>query len=176
MDGAGLFRLIAFILQNQLGIDVARSVVGISRDSCATNGVSCRQLKVCCPNAVDILCASHTLQHTGEHLVLATVEEFLTPWLTLTSHTRAAGLIWRDMMGQSMKGFSRTRWWSRWEVMKDLGTNFGQLEAFIARLRREGIGEATSQALHAIITTKGKELQLELALAMDMEILCTTTY
>ena len=60
--------------------------------------------------------------------------------------------------------------------MKDLGTNFGQLEAFIARLRREGIGEATSQALHAIITTKGKELQLELALAMDMEILCTTTY
>ena len=36
------------------------------------------------------------------------------------------------------------------------------------------IGEATTKSLPTILTTKGDELELELTLAMDMDVLCTT--
>ena len=59
---------------------------------------------------------SHKLMHTGEHLGLYTVEELLTPWLVLMSHTPAAKSVWLEITGTAMKGYSRIRWWSRWEI------------------------------------------------------------
>ena len=129
MNGVSLYRLISKIILSDLNIDADR-IVGISRDSCSTNGVACKHLLTMFANSLDLLCCSHTLQHTGEHLQLKTVEEFLHPWLTLVSHTSAARTIWQSMMGISMKGYSKIRWWSRWEVMKDLAEHFGQLYPF----------------------------------------------
>lgn len=60
--------------------------------------------------------------------------------------------------------------------MKDLAVNFGELHAFVNKLIEDNVGGATTQALHAVLSTKEDQLQLELALAMDMEVLCTTTY
>ena len=151
-------------------------IVGLCRDSCATNGVACQQLLSLCVNATDLLCSSHTLQHTGEHLQLTTVEEFLSPWLSLVSHSHTPRLLWERVTGSSMKSFSKTRWWSRWEIMKDLAVNFGTLGSFLDLLDREGVGGATTQSMSTTYHTKKETLQLELALAMDMEVLCTTTY
>lgn len=60
--------------------------------------------------------------------------------------------------------------------MKDLAVHFGQLSTFVNDLQEANIGEATTKSLQTILTTKGDELELELALAMDMEVLCTTTF
>eukprot|EP00967_Tisochrysis_lutea_P030330 scaffold35602_cov32-Tisochrysis_lutea.AAC.1 len=174
MDGVGLFRHISRTMRKvNLEPDW---VVGITRDSCSTNGVACQKLLDLCPNAVDMLCVSHTLQHTGEHMELAVLEDFLTPWLTLISHTQIARTLWFDMMHVTMKGYSKIRRWSRWEVMKQLAENFGDLQRFVAKLEECGIGDATTKAMARIIRTQGRQLQLELALAMDVEVLCTTTY
>lgn len=99
MNGVALFRHISSILMTKLGMN-STYIVGISRDSCATNGVACQRLLELCGNAVDLLCSSHTLQHTGEHLHLGVVEEFLTPWLALVSHTQMASLLWAEMTSE----------------------------------------------------------------------------
>eukprot|EP00967_Tisochrysis_lutea_P092219 scaffold132869_cov43-Tisochrysis_lutea.AAC.1 len=75
-----------------------------------------------------------------------------------------------------MKGYSKICWWSRWEVMKQLAENFGELERFINKLQESCIGEATTRAMTIVMSTQKRQLQLELALAMDLEILCATTY
>lgn len=175
MDGLGLYRHLCNLLLTKLQMSLT-NIVGISRDSCATNGVACRKLLDLVPHAVDFLCTSHTLQHTGEHLDLPTVEAFMTAWLVLVSHSHATRLIWRSMVGTSMKSFCKTRWWSRWEVLKDLASNFASLEGFLNRLKDDGIGGTTTHTLQGIMAAQKEQLQLELATAMDVEVLCTTTY
>eukprot|EP00967_Tisochrysis_lutea_P134209 scaffold236692_cov41-Tisochrysis_lutea.AAC.2 len=160
MDGQHLCRFITSILLRTLQLD-GSNVVGISRDSCATNGVACRNLaSVMCPRAMQILCVSHTLQHTGEHFDLETLRS----------------LVWQELTGVAMKGYSHIRWWSRWEIMKQLATKFHHLEAFISRLEQRSIGDSTTRALRRVLDTKKEQLQLELAAALDMELLCSTTY
>jgi hypothetical protein len=175
MDGSGLFRFLSLVLMTDMRIQPLL-VVGDSRDSCATNGVAHRNLKTLCTAMHANLCTSHTLQHTGEHLGLDTVEELLTPYLLLISSCPAAVALWLEIMGVAAKLYSKIRWWSRWEIMKQLGKYFHLLGQFIDELVKREIGDATTRALKHVYTTKTAALQLELAAAMDMEILCTTTY
>eukprot|EP00967_Tisochrysis_lutea_P138669 scaffold250651_cov32-Tisochrysis_lutea.AAC.2 len=60
--------------------------------------------------------------------------------------------------------------------MKQLADNFDDLMTFVEKLNELGIGDATTQAMLKVMRTKPQQLRLELALAMDVEILCTTTY
>ena len=175
MDGAGLFKLLSIIIAKQLQISYDQVVCG-GCDSCSTNGVARRSLKTLCTGMSSFLCVSHTLHHTGEHMGLDTVEEFLTPLLLLISHSETAKSLWKQLTGTAMVAYSTIRWWSRWEVMKMLGTYFHHLSEFIDTLIERGIGDATTRQLKHVYTTKTVALQLELAAAMDVEILCTTTY
>mmetsp|Transcript_9685 Transcript_9685/g.29524 ORF Transcript_9685/g.29524 Transcript_9685/m.29524 type:complete len:141 (+) Transcript_9685:590-1012(+) len=87
LNGEQMFRAVSEIVHQDMKID-SHHLIGLSRDSCATNGVACRSLQLLYPNALDILCVSHTLQHTGQHFALDAVEEFLGPWLALSSHAQ----------------------------------------------------------------------------------------
>ena len=67
------------------------------------NDAAMRIVKVIYPNLLDVGCFSHTLDLIGEHF-----------------HT-----------GLSMQSYSATRWWSRWEVYKQMMVQFGDLEEFL---------------------------------------------
>eukprot|EP00966_Prymnesium_polylepis_P245638 5682423-Prymnesium_polylepis.1 len=45
-----------------------------------------------------MLCISHTLSHCGEHVELPTLEEFMTPWLSLLQNHPSARSIWKEKM------------------------------------------------------------------------------
>ena len=105
-------RLISLkMLQKSLtGEDIAREVIPTlfidyhatptalltcMRDRTATNNVAVRTLKVLYPNCVDIGCFSHTLDCVGEKFQTPVLEDFLSAWISLFSHslkTRLSGL------------------------------------------------------------------------------------
>ena len=175
MDGEALCRFILKTLQQVLRLDLDYCVA-YARDSCSTNGVAVTGLLPHSVNAVNMLCFPHTLHNTGKHLNLAVLDDFMTPWLQLVAQPGAAKLRWKAIVAGAVSSFSKVRWWSRWEIMRDIATNFGAVPQFIADLDADEVGDATTEKLLDIITNRRSELELELAAVMSCERLCTATY
>ena len=174
-NGEDLFRLILTTLQTKLGLDL-KSCVAYARDSCATNNTAVKLLMPASANALNMLCFPHTLHNTGKHVAVPVLEEFMTPWLLLVPQPGAAKLRWEAILGRSCSKFSKVRWWSRWEIMQEIATNFSALPAFLADLDNNDIGDATTRKMIEILTNKKDELELQLAAVMSCERLCTATY
>ena len=174
-DGDALFRLILTTLQTKLGLDLDHCVA-YARDSCSTNHCAVNLLMPASANALNMLCFPHTLHNTGKHLVLPVLNEFMTSWLNLVPKPGAAKLRWEAILGKGCSKYSKVRWWSRWEIMQEIATNFGALPNFLADLDNNDIGEATTKKMIEILTNQKNELELELAAVMSCERLCTATY
>jgi len=175
MDGDALFRLIVTTLQRVLGLNLDYCVA-YARDSCSTNYNAVNRLMPLSVNALNMLCFPHTLHNTGKHLQLPVLDEFMTPWLQLVPQPGAAKLRWQAILGKGVSSYSKVRWWSRWEIMQEIALNFGALPGFLTNLDADGIGDATTKKMLAIITNQRQELELELAAVMSCERLCLATY
>ena len=175
MDAPALFRLISATLQRKLGLDL-NFCVAYARDSCAVNYQTVNSLLPLSINALNMLCFPHTLHNMGKHLVIPTLEELMTPWLQLVCHPGGAKLRWAAIVGGSVASYSKVRWWSRWEIMKQIALHFGALPQFLADLDRDGIGDATTKKMLAVITNHRASLELELAAVMSCERICSATY
>ena len=80
---------------------------------------------------LDVGCFSHTLDHVGEKFVVANLSEFITSWIVLFSHSFKARIAWNEQTGIAIKTHSATRWWSKFEVIKQVFDLFGDVEAFL---------------------------------------------
>jgi hypothetical protein len=177
MNGDELGLHLNEVLTNEVKVPT-KFIVGASRDSCATNGAGLRVLKPLLPAVSDFMCYSHMLHCTGCRFDWEVLEDFLTPFLSLHSMALVKTL-WMEKTGTVMKGFSKIRWWSRWEVMSALAKAFGpQLDGFVDALVQQEIGEETTRKLQRVLhdAEKRAQLELELALVLDMECFMTTTY
>lgn len=162
-------------LIGQMGVRSAK-VVCTARDSCATNGKAECNIRPIIPRAVNMMCVSHTLSHTAEHVNLPVLKDFMIPWLGLVQHHPSAKSMWRERIGGSMKGFSNIRWFSREEVSIEIAENFGQLTDFVGDLLKDEIGDAHPKKLYEILSKQADTLRLELACNMDLKPLLTTCY
>ena len=79
------------------------------------------------PSIVVVGCFSHTLDIVGE--------KFDTPNLGhcgyLFSHSHKVKSLWKEQTGRAMANFSKTRWWSRWEVLHQVLQQFGDVVLFL---------------------------------------------
>jgi hypothetical protein len=123
-----------------------------------------------------MLCFPHTLHNCGKHINLPVLEEFMTPWLQLVCNPGAAKLRWKGVIGGQAASYSKVRWWSRWEVMKEIALNFGAVPQFLADLEADDIGDATTIKMIEMIRNQRSQLELELATIMSCENLCRATY
>ena len=76
-----------------------------------------------------------------------------------------------------MASYSATRWWSKWEIFKQLLLQFGDIEPFLNR--NTDLGPSSRPRLLAILSDqeKLKHLKLELAAVIDWgEIFVKATY
>lgn len=162
-------------LIGQVGVRSA-SVICTARDSCSTNGKAERNIKHILNRASNLMCVSHTLSHTAEHIDLPVIKEFMTPWLSLVQHHPAARNAWKQLLGGSMKGFSTIRWFSREELCNELAVNFGLLPSFVESLVADEIGDAHTKKMHEILRTQGDVMQLELACTLDAKPTIATCY
>ena len=114
------------------------------------------------------------IDHVGEKFEFLHRNEFMMAWISLFSHSPKNRMLWRD---KSMKSLSATQWWSRWEVMDQVLTQFGDVET---SLRKEDLGSSdTTAKLLGILTYQTKRVLLEVELAAVVDYgrpFVTTTY
>ena len=166
MTGEEVARELLSVLSTEYGI-ASSNLLAAMRDRASVNTVAVRMLKVLYPNLLDIGCYSHTIDHVGDNFDTPILHEFGILWVSLFSHTPHARLLWRTRTGHSMRSYSQTRWWSRWEVYEQLLTSFGDVTPFLNQ--ESALAPTTRQRLLSITqdTQKNQKLQLELAAVID---------
>ena len=182
-DGSIKQRLIKFqiLVKTMTGEEIAREVIGILQvnyginslnllacmhDRAAANGAAMRIVKVIFPLVIDVGCYSHTLDLVGEKFDLPVLDDFIRLWISLFSHSPRVRMEWKTKTGRTMKNFSPTRWWSKWEVFHDIFVLFGDVLPF---LQQTEASPATCNKLLQIFADRSKSefLQLELAAVID---------
>ena len=161
MSGEQVARELITALSIQYSIS-SSSLLAAMRDRASVNDVAIRTIKVIYPALLDVGCFSHTLVG-GKFSTL----HFMSAWVSLFSHSPKARLLWREQTGRSVLSYSPTRWWSRWELMKQLLELYGDLETFLRR--HDNLAPATRNKLlqHLDDPTKKALLQFELAVIVD---------
>ena len=165
MTGEEIARELISILQVNYGIN-SNKLVACMHDRASANGAAMRTIKIVFPMVVDIGCYSHTLDLVGEKFDLPVLDDFIRLWINLFSHSPRVQMEWRTRTGRSMKTFSSTRWWSKWEVFYDIFALFGDIVPF---LRATEASPTTCNKLLQLLSDKSKFefLQLELAVVID---------
>lgn len=72
---------------------------------------------------------------------------------THSAHSEKAGLCWREHCGMNMPSYCPTRW-SKWEVMKAVMVQFGDIESFLRA--QDDLPLATCSKLLGIISDPAK--------------------
>lgn len=118
-------------------------------DRASCNAVAMRTIKIVFPCIVDVGCFSHTLDLVGSKFSTPVLSSFMIWWISLFSHSPKSQLLWKERTGQAYQGYSTTRWWSRFEVMKQLLELFGDVLPFLES--NTSISLATRGKLLAIL-------------------------
>ena len=135
------------------------------RDRAAVNNVAIQTLKIVFPKVFDIGCFSHTLDHVGEKFKTPILDSFSKTWLSMFSRSPKTRLAWTDMTNLSMPTYSPTRWWSKWEVLKQVYNAFGDVRSF---LEKDELHASRSQMLEILNDPPSfRKLQLELAVVVE---------
>ena len=150
MSGEEIARELINVISAQYGID-SNKLVAAMHDRAACNGVALRTIKIVYSSIVDVGCFSHTLDLVGNKFVTPCLSSFMVWWVSLFSHSPKAMLLWKEKTGQSYKGYSATRWWSKYEVMKQLMDLFGDVQPF---LEEASVSPATIEKLLSVLRNK----------------------
>ena len=124
LKGEEIARELISVLQIDYSIS-SDDLLGAMRDRASINGLAMQTVKIMYPKIMypkilDVGCFAHTIDLVGQKFHTPNLDEFLSAWITLFSHSPKARLTWRTQMGIAAKSHSKTRWWSRWEVIDQL--------------------------------------------------------
>ena len=154
-----------------------RKVIAAIRDGASVKSAALNHVRtIMYPQMVDIICSSHSLDNVGKRFDTPTLDAFSHWWVSLFSHSPASKLRWRTMAGESITTYSTTRWWSWWEVLKQLQRLFPHVRPFLEALDSS---PAVRQHLLDVIKDEDKfrQLKLELTVVIDAgEPFVTRTY
>ena len=100
------------------------------RDRAAVNGVAMRTVSIIYNQVMDIGCFSHTLDLVGEHMKVPVLDSYVKPWIAMFARSPKCRLLWHTQTGLSPPSYSSTRWWSRFEVIQQLLSAFGDVTTF----------------------------------------------
>lgn len=166
MTGEEVARELISALSTELGVQ-SDFVKAVMRDRASVNNVATRTLQVVYLHFVDIGCFSHTLNSVGEKMKTPLLSSFVSLWIALFSHSPKAKAIWKQQTGRSMKSFSKTRWWSKWEIFHQLMVQFGDIRKFLDD--NQDIGPSLRPKLLQILNDPQScfVLKVELAVACD---------
>ena len=143
------------------------NLLGAMRDRASTNSVAMRTLSIVYPKVADIGCFFHTIDNVGGHFKTPILTDFTSWWISLFSHSPKTRLLWKTRTVRSMMTYSSTRWWSKWEVMKQMLLYFGDIAPFLNE--NDDIGPALRPKLLDVLSNPQKyaHLCIELASIVD---------
>ena len=130
MTGEEIAQVVMDTLCREYGIFPNR-LLACMRDRAAVNNVAVRFMKVLYNNLLDVGCFSHTLDLVGDKICVPTLSDFMLSWLSLFSHSTKAKLLWKEKTGRPIRSYCPTRWWSKWECMKQVFELFPDVDSFV---------------------------------------------
>ena len=165
MCGEEVARELIAALSITLGI-ASGHLLAAMRDRCSVNGVAMRTLKVVYPEVLDVGCFSHALDLVGKKFKTPNLDDFSKHWVALFAHSPKARIAWKARTGVSVRTYSETRWWSRWEVLEQVQNLYGDIEGF---LKDSDMAPATKEKLLTLLSHPQKcvLLKMELAAVID---------
>ena len=175
LRGEEVAQQIVSIISQELGIR-SSLIVAASRDRAAVNDVAMRTVKVVYSSLLDIGCFSHTLDHVGERVKTPQLDLFFKAWISLFAHSPKARLLWRTETGLTPPSYCATRWWSRYEVIKQMHDAFGDVCTFISNPE---LPATTTAKMKDILNNpaNSRKLKIELAVTVDsMDPFVRATY
>ena len=176
LTGEQLAREIITTLSTDLHLP-ERKVIAAIQDGASVNGAALNHVRtIMYPRMVDIICSSHSLDNVGKRFDTPTLDAFLHWRVSLFSHSPASKLRWRTMAGESITTYGTKRWWSWWEVLKQLQRLFPHVRPFL-----EAVDSSPAERRHLLDVIededKFRQLKLELAVVIDAgEPFVTRTY
>ena len=148
----------------------ANSLLAAMRDGASVNQAALDRIAFIFPKMLNIVCFSHTLDNVGKHLEIPTLLEFGNLWVRLFSHSHKAKLAWQDLTDRKPKSYSETRWWSKWEVYRQLLEQFGDVAGFLNDAEVENIAPKIVAQLRAILSDPQRLVDLKLELAVTIDV------
>ena len=147
MTGEELARVIISTLSTSYGIESSRLVASM-RDRASVNSVAMATLKLLYSSLLDAS-FSYTLDWVGEHFKVPVADEFTRLWTLLFFQSPKARLVWGSYNGRAVPTYSETRWWSQWEVMKQVLEGYPDVEGFLKSC--DNLSPATVKKLNEIL-------------------------
>ena len=153
LAGEEIAREVLSVLSTEYGIS-SYDLVATMRDRASSNNVAIQIMKILYPNCSIFGCYSHTIHHVGERFVTPILTKFGNYWVTLFSHSPKACFLWKCRTGQSIKSYSKTRWWSRWEMFNQMMLYYGDILPFLED--NPDLSPATTMKLKSILSSSKK--------------------
>ena len=93
------------------------------------------------------------------------LDKFAKVWIGMFSRSPKSKLAWRTKTNLPVPTYSATRWWSKWEVLKQMHDSFGDIHPF---LQDHSLPPSRLQLLK-ILGDPGncRKLHMELAITID---------
>ena len=159
--GEEIARELLSVIQGKYGI-ANDSLLAIMRDRASVTNLAILIVRVMYPQVLDIGCFSHTIDNAGKTFLTPVLDEFVSSWITLHSHSPKARLSWRSRTETSVKTYCKTRWWSSYK-----STYYGDVKPFLEE--NDDLGPATRKKMLDVLENPQKNalLQLELAITVD---------
>ena len=167
MNSEELARELITVLSVTLGVESSK-LLGAMHDRASVNLAAMRTVKVMYPLLTDIGCLSHTLDLVGGKFKLTTANLFVTLWISLFAHSPKVQALWKLKTGKAMSSYSKTRWWSRWEVMAQVHKQFQHINDFL--VENPDISPSTHQRLLDILNDTNQLLALNLELPAVVDV------
>ena len=118
-------------------------------------------------------CFSHTLDHVGEKLNTGILNDFVKGWIGLFSHSPKTRLTRSTLTELSAPSYSTVRWWSRFEVTKQVHDAFGDVSSFLSS---SSLPPASSGRLSAILNDPAKCRKLKIEIVITVDTMVAATY
>ena len=176
MTGEEIARVLVDTLSREYAVPPGY-LLACMRDRASCNNVAVRFLKVMFTRMLDVGCFSHTLDLVGDKICTPHLSEFMLSWLSLFSHSVKAKILWKEQTDRPIRSYCPTRWWSKWECIKQVLELFGDVETFIQR--NDDFATATRSKLLTFFSDPRKKalLKAELAVMVDFGVqFVKTTY
>ena len=169
MSGEEVAQELISVLSITLSVESPRMLT-VMRDRASVNAAAMRVVTIMYPNLLDVRCFSHMLNLVGERFKVSTLSFFFTLWIALFSHSPIAKALWKETTCRAMATYSKTRWWSGWEVMNQVFQQFGDVEPFLQN--NEDVGPSTWGKLMEILSNSQQliTLKMELSSVIDVEV------
>ena len=119
------------------------------------------------PDIRNVICSSHTIDNVGKHFEFSVLDTFSRCWNTIFSLSLAARLLWKMRTGTAMRLHSKTRRWSKWEVLNQVMAFFGDFEPFLRE--NDNLSPVFRANLSEIFgdPATARDLDIELAAMID---------